>query len=105
MRLKGFEFSLREFGGSLGDFGTLLPFTVGYIVICGMPLLWSHLDHGQPCNPTVSNHAWGPVQDWMLDKSRLILAGYGSYFFTNQIHNKKQLIAGWEQIKNQSLFH
>lgn len=35
MRLKGFEFSLREFGGSLGDFGTLLPFTVGYIVICG----------------------------------------------------------------------
>jgi len=35
MKIKGFEFSLREFGGSLGDFGTLLPFTVGYIVICG----------------------------------------------------------------------
>jgi hypothetical protein len=35
LKLKGFEFSLREFGGSLGDFGTLLPFTVGYIVICG----------------------------------------------------------------------
>jgi hypothetical protein len=35
MKLKQFEFSLREFGGSLGDFGTLLPFTVGYIVICG----------------------------------------------------------------------
>ena len=35
MRIKEFEFSLREFGGSLGDFGTLLPFTVGYIVICG----------------------------------------------------------------------
>jgi predicted benzoate:H+ symporter BenE len=33
--LKGFEFSIREFAGSLGDFGTLLPFTVGYIVICG----------------------------------------------------------------------
>lgn len=35
MRVKGFEFNLRELGGSLGDFGTLLPFTVGYIVICG----------------------------------------------------------------------
>jgi predicted benzoate:H+ symporter BenE len=33
--IKGFEFSLREFAGSLGDFGTLIPFTVGYIVICG----------------------------------------------------------------------
>ena len=33
--VKGFEFSVREFAGSLGDFGTLLPFTVGYIVICG----------------------------------------------------------------------
>jgi len=35
LRIKEFEFNLREFGGSLGDFGTLLPFTVGYIVICG----------------------------------------------------------------------
>lgn len=35
MKIKDFEFSIREFGGSLGDFGTLLPFTVGYIVICG----------------------------------------------------------------------
>ncbi len=35
MKFKGFEFSVREFAGSLGDFGTLLPFTVGYIVICG----------------------------------------------------------------------
>jgi len=35
MKFKGFEFSIREFAGSLGDFGTLLPFTVGYIVICG----------------------------------------------------------------------
>lgn len=35
MKTQDFEFSLREFGGSLGDFGTLLPFIVGYIVICG----------------------------------------------------------------------
>lgn len=33
--IKGFEFSLRELAGSVGDFGTLIPFTVGYIVICG----------------------------------------------------------------------
>jgi predicted benzoate:H+ symporter BenE len=33
--IKGFEFSIKEFAGSLGDFGTLLPFTVGYIIICG----------------------------------------------------------------------
>jgi hypothetical protein len=30
------EFSLREFGGSLGDFGTLLPLVVGYIAINGL---------------------------------------------------------------------
>ena len=35
MMIRGFEFSVREFAGSLGDFGTLLPFTVGYIVISG----------------------------------------------------------------------
>jgi len=33
--IKGFEFSLRELAGSIGDFGTLIPFTVGYIVLCG----------------------------------------------------------------------
>ncbi len=33
--IRGFEFSIRELAGSLGDFGTLLPFTVGYIIICG----------------------------------------------------------------------
>ena len=32
--IKGFEFSVREFAGSLGDFVTL-TFTVGYITICG----------------------------------------------------------------------
>lgn len=31
----GFEFSIREFAGSLGDFGTLIPFTLGYITLCG----------------------------------------------------------------------
>lgn len=35
MMIRDFEFSVREFAGSLGDFGTLLPFTVGYIVISG----------------------------------------------------------------------
>lgn len=35
VKIRGFEFSVREFAGSLGDFGTLIPFTVGYIVICG----------------------------------------------------------------------
>ncbi len=33
--IKGFEFSIREFAGSLGDFGTLIPFTIGYITLCG----------------------------------------------------------------------
>ena len=33
--IKGFKFSVREFAGSLGDFGTLLHFTVDYIVMCG----------------------------------------------------------------------
>jgi hypothetical protein len=33
MRYKSFEFNLRELAGSMGDFGTLLPLAVGYIVV------------------------------------------------------------------------
>lgn len=36
MRIKGFVFSLRELAGSMGDFGTLFPLAIGYIVINGM---------------------------------------------------------------------
>ncbi len=36
MKIGDLEFSVREFGGALGDFGTLLPFVVGYIAICGL---------------------------------------------------------------------
>ncbi|MDI7249388.1 MAG: putative sulfate/molybdate transporter [Bacillota bacterium] len=36
MRIRGFEFSMRELAGSMGDFGTLFPLAVGYIVYCGM---------------------------------------------------------------------
>lgn len=35
-RIGSFDFSLREFGGSLGDLGTLLPLAVGYITVCGV---------------------------------------------------------------------
>lgn len=34
MRIGSFEINLRELGGSLGDFGTLLPLAVGYITVC-----------------------------------------------------------------------
>lgn len=36
MRIKSFEFNLRELAGSFGDFGTLFPLAVGYIVVCGL---------------------------------------------------------------------
>ena len=36
MRIGSFRFTLLEFAGSLGDLGTLLPFAIGYITICGM---------------------------------------------------------------------
>ena len=36
MRIKSFEFSLRELAGSMGDFGTLFPLAVGYIAVCGL---------------------------------------------------------------------
>ena len=35
MKLGDFEFTLREFAGSLGDFGTLLPFLTGYVLVNG----------------------------------------------------------------------
>jgi hypothetical protein len=36
MRYKDFEFNLRELAGSMGDFGTLFPLAIGYIVVCKM---------------------------------------------------------------------
>ena len=36
MKIKDHDFSVRELAGSMGDFGTLLPFAVGYIMINGL---------------------------------------------------------------------
>jgi xanthine/uracil/vitamin C permease (AzgA family) len=36
MRIGSFEFNRRELAGSVGDFGTLLPLAIGFIVVCGM---------------------------------------------------------------------
>ncbi|GAI55961.1 unnamed protein product, partial [marine sediment metagenome] len=36
MKIKSFEFNLRELAGSMGDFGTLFPLAIGYIVVCGL---------------------------------------------------------------------
>jgi len=36
LKIKSFEFSLRELAGSFGDFGTLLPLAIGYIAVCGL---------------------------------------------------------------------
>lgn len=34
---EGFRFDLRELAGSMGDFGTLFPLAIGYMVVCGLP--------------------------------------------------------------------
>lgn len=36
MKLGSFEFNLRELSGSMGDFGTLFPLAVGYIIYCNL---------------------------------------------------------------------
>ncbi len=36
MKIKSFEFNLRELAGSMGDFGTLFPLAIGYIMVCGL---------------------------------------------------------------------
>jgi len=36
MRIRGFEFNLRELAGSMGDFGTLFPLAIGYFVVNGL---------------------------------------------------------------------
>ena len=36
MRIGSFEFNLRELAGSMGDFGTLFPLAIGYIVVNGL---------------------------------------------------------------------
>ena len=34
MKIGTFEFNIREFAGSMGDFGTLLPLAIGYMIVC-----------------------------------------------------------------------
>ena len=36
LKIKGYEFSVSEFAGALGDFGPLNPFLIGYIAILGV---------------------------------------------------------------------
>jgi predicted benzoate:H+ symporter BenE len=36
LKVKSFEFNLRELAGSMGDFGTLFPLAIGYIAVCGL---------------------------------------------------------------------
>jgi len=36
VKIKSFEFNLRELAGSMGDMGTLFPLAIGYIVVCGL---------------------------------------------------------------------
>lgn len=36
MKIKSFEFNLRELVGSMGDVGTLFPLAIGYMVVCGL---------------------------------------------------------------------
>lgn len=36
MKIKSYEFNLRELAGSMGDYGTLIPLAVGYIAVCGV---------------------------------------------------------------------
>ena len=36
MRIKDFEFNMRELAGSMGDFGTLFPLAIGYLAINGL---------------------------------------------------------------------
>jgi hypothetical protein len=36
MKIKSFEFNLRELAGSMGDFGALFPLAIGYIAVCGL---------------------------------------------------------------------
>lgn len=36
MKIKSFEFNLRELSGAMGAMGTLLPLAVGYFTVCGL---------------------------------------------------------------------
>ena len=36
MRIRSFEFNIRELAGSMGNLGTFLPLAIGYIVVCGL---------------------------------------------------------------------
>ncbi|MCX5895989.1 MAG: putative sulfate/molybdate transporter [Proteobacteria bacterium] len=36
MKIKSFEFNLRELAGALGNLGTFFPLAIGYSAVCGL---------------------------------------------------------------------
>ncbi len=36
MKFRDYEFNLQELAGATGDYGTLIPLAIGYIVVCGL---------------------------------------------------------------------
>jgi len=36
MRVRDFEFNLRELAGSMGDFGTFFPLAIGFVAAVGL---------------------------------------------------------------------
>ena len=36
MKIKSFEFNLRELAGAMGDYGVLIPLAVGYFAVIGL---------------------------------------------------------------------
>jgi len=36
MKIGDYKFNLQELAGATGDYGTLIPLAIGYIVVCGL---------------------------------------------------------------------
>ena len=90
MKHKDFEFSFRELGGSMGDFGTLLPLVVAYIavnrmdpvgvfVMLGLTNIAAGLVYRlpMPLQPKKVIAAVGIAQHWSPDRIRVTGIGLG----------------------------
>ena len=49
------------------------------VVVCGMPLLWSHRESDGSISTTVQHASWPALTGWCCKPNRMIIAGFGLY--------------------------
>lgn len=62
-----------------------------YVVICGMPLFWSHREPDGTISSTVQHASWPSITGWLCPEKRMIIAGFGIFLLCPETINDYQV--------------